>query len=426
MCRRAASFSALGVSILAAACAISLTPAVAQEGTDSTQVEEPERILVTFATAQANDAQPESPSLEAPQQRAISPVFSASATPNRSLLIAGYADATLAISDDDSSFSGTFNPALYYQYGNFALLESEMEISSSDTGETEITLEFGQIDLFLHDNVTLVVGKFLSPVGQFQERLHPSWINRLADAPAGFGHDGLQPGAEVGLQLRGGIAMGEARFAYALAVGNGPQLEEDGAVMLEGFGRDDNDNKAISGRLGFLPTPHLEVGASFLRAEVQAMGVGGADPGVPMPNADFDLWGLDAAYTRGPWDVRAEYLRGTRGQITLNMDGEGGVMLPRLKMEAWYAQAGYRISGITQHPILRNFEPVVRYGEFTVDGLEALAEEVAERRTDVGLNYWFAPAVVLHAAIQRRRFTDRSEGEDRSDTRFLLQVSYGF
>jgi len=95
-------------------------------------------------------------------------------------------------------------------------------------------------------------------------------------------------------------------------------------------------------------------------------------------------------------------------------------------MEAWYGQVAYRLSGITQHRILQNFEPVIRYGQYKVRGLEELAEEAAEKRLDIGVNYWFAPSVVLHSAVQRRRFTARHEDETNRDTRFLLQVSYGF
>jgi len=70
-------------------------------------------------------------------------------------------------------------------------------------------------------------------------------------------------------------------------------------------------------------------------------------------------------------------------------------------------------------------EPVARYGEYSVKGLDELAEEAQERRWDFGLNYWFAPQFVLHGALELRRFTAREEGE-RKDTRFLLQLGYGF
>lgn len=399
--------------------------------------------------AQPSSAAPQQSALQAPEQRGAIRGASRPFSSDISVHIAGYADAGIAVSDaasgTDTAFaSGTFNPSLHIQYRDFLLFESEAEIAVDQNGETEFDLEFSQLNLLLHDNATFVVGKFLSPVGQFQERLHPSWINRLADAPVGFGHDGVQPTAEVGVQLRGGIPLGGSRFTYVAALGNGPRLDGAGGVMTEGFGGDDNENKAISGRLGFLPFPYLEVGASLLRSRVNG------PSGEPVLDehsavtalsvaedselgdlsaftADYNLWGVDAAYTRGPWDVRFEYLRGVRDAISApDHDGELEVVLPRLRLTAWYGQFAYRLSGLTDHPILGNFEPVVRYGEYRVDGLEELAEEAAEERWDFGINYWFAPTVVLHSVVQRRSFTDRHPGEDDRDTRLLFKLGFGF
>ena len=383
------------------------------------------------------------------QLRAVSPSYQASAGQDVNLLIAGYAQTSMAISDGETQsgttfFSGSLNPGLYIQYKDLLLFESELEIEVAEGGETEVVMEFAQFDIFLHDYVTLVVGKFLSPVGQYQERLHPAWINRLPSSPPGFGHDGLQPGAEVGAQLRGGIPVGRSgRFTYAMAVGNGPRFSEHGAPMQEGFSDDDNGNKAISGRISFLPIPYLEFGASIIRskariphgeegeeemAAIASVAEGGAEA---LPNAGFNIWGLDAAFTRGAWDIRAEFLSGTRKSYQVIGEEEEGeeameaLTVPKLKLRAWYAQVAYRLSGITQQRILQNFEPVARYGEYSVKGLDELAEEAQEKRWDFGLNYWFAPQFVVHGALELRRFTAREQGE-RKDTRFLLQLGYGF
>lgn len=450
------------------AVALAAAPAKAQEADDEIRdrIERLEQELSALKAQVASDQESsEEPLAAAPVDPVATPArpetssrrlsWTDSPLSGSRLLIAGYADAGASFSDKESAggstfVAGTFNPALYFQHGDWLLFEGELEIEVAEDAETEVTLEFAQLDLLVHDNVTLVAGKFLSPVGQFQERLHPSWINRLADAPAGFGHDGLQPGAEVGVQLRGAVQFGRSRFNYALALGNGPRLDPAGAVMTEGFGRDDNGNKAVSGRIGFLPLPFIEVGVSFLTAKVEGaiagaegghgeeaatlLSVGPASVGDEevlegeiLPAVRYTLWGIDAAFTRGPWDVRFEYLKGVRRAIPVG-DDEGMPMdpIPRLRMETWYGQVAYRLSGITQHRILQNFEPVIRYGQYKVRGLEELAEEAAEKRLDIGVNYWFAPSVVLHSAVQRRRFTARHEDETNRDTRFLLQVSYGF
>ncbi len=97
-----------------------------------------------------------------------------------------------------------FSPIFHYQYKDLMMLESELEIRVTPEGETTTELEYLSLDLFLNDYATFVAGKFISPIGQFRQNLHPGWINKLPSAPPGFGHDGAAPASEVGIQLRGG------------------------------------------------------------------------------------------------------------------------------------------------------------------------------------------------------------------------------
>jgi hypothetical protein len=426
-------------------CAEGKLPARVTQASTAAPVEEP-------APATTQQPQPAAPSNTQAAQAApvggqlyqLSPSIS-----DTSWHLAGYADttfiATSAQGETTAEFASTrFNPVFHFQYKDLILLEAELEVAIDGDGETEVELEYTQADIFLHDNATLVVGKFLSPVGQFQERLHPTWINRMGSAPAGFGHDGVQPASEFGAMLRGGISIGSTVATYSVAVGNGPQVSPEGGVSFEAVAGDDNSNKALSGRFGFLPLPYLEVGASFLVGDVTGVteveaGAGDTHGGGDEPlgpvggmgslipsSARVNLWGADAAYTRGPWDVRAEYLKTTRDAIATAYIGSMGVgALPELEMEAWYAQIAYRLSNITTNKTLQKFEPVVRYGEFRITGLDELAEEAAEERFDVGLNYWIAPSIVARGVAQWRDFTDRPVGET-SETRYILQLAYGF
>jgi len=357
------------------------------------------------------------------QVQTVAPIVATERQPDTHWRISGYADSGFIAGDAEQpdSFVGHFNPIFQFQYQDIALFVGEPEISIDSEGETEVELEYAQINFLLHDSASLVVGKYLSPIGQFGERLHPSWINKLADAPAGFGHDGLQPGSDVGIQLRGGVPLLGTVLTYVLAVGNGPRTSHEGSVLLEGMGNDDNSNKSVAGRIGFLPVPDFEVGASYFTAKVN----GEEGDGPLEPNrANFDLWGLDAAFTRGGWDLRFEYLLGKRAAIfSATIDEPTVSMLPKLDLTAWYAQAAYRLSSITDNQILENFEPVVRYGQYKVEGLEELANEVAENRFDIGLNYWFTPSIVARTALQWRNFRT---SEKATDTRVQFQFAYGF
>ena len=236
--------------------------------------------------------------------------------------------------------------------------------------------------------------------------------------------------------LRGGVPVGERMFTYSVAVGNGPRAGH-GGVEVEGFGRDDNSNKAISGRLAFFPFDDLEIGGSLLTAKVAPEAEEGGDdhdeePVVDdhdeadelfedQPQGDYNLWGFDAAYTGGNWDIRAEYLNADLKNFG-EADEDHGEPEP-LSWKAWYAQAAYRLSDISDSPLIQRLEPVVRYGQFKVAGDHELEEETNEKRFNVGLNYWFSPSVVVKTGLEFRNY----EAEERDDdTRLQFQLSYGF
>ena len=353
--------------------------------------------------------------------------------------LAGYADTTFVVNDGPtpSSFiGGQINPILHFQYKDLLMFESELEFTTSQDGETNTELEYAQFDVFLNDYATLVAGKYISPIGQFKERLHPSWINKVVSMPAGFGHDGVQPGGDTGIQLRGALPAGQSRFTYALAVGNGPQTTFEGGVRLEGSGNDDNKNKSLGGRLGFLPLPYLEFGGSLLTAKVSGyqepsghedapvISAPAATPGGLPDTARFTLWGADAAYTKGALNARFEYLDAHRAAFfTPTAEDPGGTFLPRLGMKAWYGQVSYRLSGLGDSSFIHNLEPVLRYGEFSISGQDELEEENAQNRYNVGLNYWLAPTVVTKAGVEWRDF--KVPGID-SETLYQFQIAYGF
>lgn len=300
------------------------------------------------------------------------------------------------------------------------MFESELEIETSDDGDTEIAVEYSQLNFLLHDNATLVVGKFLSPIGQFQERLHPSWINRAVNMPAGFGHGGVQPTSDVGIMLRGGLPVSDFTFTYALAVGNGPRFGHDeDELELEGFGKDNDGNKSFGGRLAVVHKSSLEVGFSYLNADLNAEEEVHEDGDIePARQADYRLWGADLAYKKGSWDIRGEYLnsKSTPDEVTIPNGAEP------VTWETWYGQVAYRLSGLSDNPTLGKFEPVVRYGEFRVKADDVLAA-ASEKRWNVGLNYWAKPTIVIKTGIERRNFMLASRPDE---TRYQVQMAYGF
>jgi len=336
-------------------------------------------------------------------------------SPNSKWAVTGYANATFetVTGDVPSSFGvGSYSPIFHYRFKDWIMFEAELETVTNDAGATEVALEYSQINLMLNDNMTLVVGKYLSPVGAFQERLHPAWINKSVNRPAGFSHNGVAPGSDMGLMLRGGVPFQDFTFQYALAVGNGPQFDTQETLGLEGFGADNDKNKSLAGRISILHKSSLEVGFSYMTAGLSGPEVTDA---TLTRKSDYRLWGADATYTKGPWDLRFEYLR-SRATPTVGIDMRERVW------EAWYAQAAYRLSDVTDNPIMSKFEPVVRYSEYRAK-IGSVLMGVSEKRSSGGVNYWLAPSIVIKAQIERRNYFVTTQPDE---TRYQLEFAYGF
>lgn len=346
--------------------------------------------------------------------------------PHSLVHMAGYADVgyTDTETGDGSFRMGGFSPIFHYQYRDLVMLESELEIGLTDGGETTVDLEYLSADLFLNDYMTLVAGKFLSPIGQFRQNLHPSWINKLPSAPIGFGHDGAAPTSDVGLQLRGGLLLGSLRSNYAVYVGNGPELNttwngteyELEGVRAEGMGADRDGKKVFGGRFGVIPMTGVEVGVSYLGGKTAVTNI--VDPSGTAPDPEGEILGQGSrSYTvtgadfawQTRWGVR---LRGEFVQSEVGADtGGSATASPGGKWTAWYLQGSSML-------FRTKFEGVLRYGEFDAPGNEADRNQVA-----VGLNYRFAGNVVAKAAYE---FNDNPNDPAPVDDRLLLQLAYGF
>lgn len=352
-------------------------------------------------------------------QKEVSRIADASAStarePKSIVHLAGYGDATyIDAENSDGSFGRVkFAPIFHYMYGDLFMLEAELEFDLTDDGETETNMEYMSVDVFINDYTTLVAGKFLSPLGQFRQNLHPSWINKLVMAPPGFGHDGAAPIADVGVQLRGGLPkFGKVRTNYAFYVSNGVELEaetEDGEIELEGIkaeGSTSNEDGefVFGGRIGVIPIAKLEIGISGATGETSVTELDGEDS-EDNGNRDYDVLGADFSWQHTKFDLRGEYIQQKVGDASTGVALEGG------KWKTWYVQASHKL-------LPTKFEGVVRYTDF--DTPHASKDQ---KQWAVGLNYLFANNVMAKASYE---FNDGLSGAPADDNRFLLQLAYGF
>ncbi len=321
----------------------------------------------------------------------------------------------------NSSFTGgTFLPIFLLTYKDLLAVEAHLEVTN-DGAETSTSLEYAQLDLFLNDWATLVTGKFLSPIGQFQEGLHPAWINKLPDRPAGFVESGGgEPLSEVGVQLRGAFPIGSAIANYAIFAGNGPQLAPDG-LSLAGYSKDNNNNKSFGGRFGLRPVPYLDFGISAMRSEV---GSNASDvlSGTPGSHASHNLYDVDFAFTPPYVDIRGEYVHAKLDPVVFDdQSGAPPDLVPSTTWKLWYLQGAYRFAGISSNAVLGKFELVTRLSQSRVSGGAMDWRMFNEKRETLGLNYWWSPSLVSKIAFEHKRFENNA-----NDNLLRLQMAYGF
>jgi len=326
--------------------------------------------------------------------------------------LAGFADMSFVDSRGEAgTFSlGSFSPIFHYQFADSFMLEAELEFEINEGGQTVAAIDYLTIDWFINDYVALSMGKFLSPLGQFRQNLHPSWINKLASAPAGFGHDQAAPNADVGIMARGGYLLETSNsLNYSFYIANGPTLEADGneVEMIEtpGLGKDGDGKKVIGGRFGmFFPDPKFEFGLSLATGEASVRG-GSSGSYTYDASRDYDVVGMDFNWRPGSWDIRGEYIQQEIGEQSSSVAPESG------KWEAYYVQAAYRFSA-------SNWEAVLRYGEYDTPHP---SQDV--NQTTVGTNYLFATNLVGKISYE---FNDNPNAGQTANDRLLVQMAYGF
>ena len=283
-------------------------------------------------------------------------------------------------------------PILLVPMGERFLFEGEFELEgayqsrsgASWTKEWEKAVEYAQIDWFVNRSLTVVGGRFLTPFGIYNERLHSGWIRNLPDQPIVAA---MELASSTGAMARGGVPIGERVNLSYIAFASAPS-ERTGFEAA----------KATGGRSSiFFPFARLEVGGSFQR---QFEDNGSRD----------DQYGLDMTWQANavPLDVRAEYVR----------NAERG--------SGYWAEGAYRLRRVPfARALMRNSQVVFRAEQFFVPGGVEMAEPEIEdaeaeeghggglpdedtRRFTAGWNYWLTPALRASVSFARSLNTDAS------------------
>ena len=313
--------------------------------------------------------------------------------------------------------SPVFSPHFYMLLNEEFLFEINPEIRANG-----INLESAQVDWFVGDHLTVVFGRFYSPLGFFNERLHTSWIFKTPDRPLMFQQVYPAPLSFTGVQARGAAYPTElpVKLEYSAFVADGFSLDArnptardfaDLRPTRDPFD-DVNNDKAFGGRIG-LSFPELGV----------IVGVSGLANGAydRAGEHDLSLWDVDFSYHCGNWDFRFEYARTHQQAPGMPIDRQG-----------LYAQVAYRPYD-SLDPILQKLEGIFRYDYVEFRGIDLAATglnfgpreriPIDRGRYTVGLNCYPYPSLVFKVAYQ---FSDELSFRDIRDHGFLAQVAWGF
>jgi hypothetical protein len=312
-----------------------------------------------------------------------------------------------------------FTPFFLVQLNKRILLSAETSFTQGG-----VSLGQAQLDMFINDWLTMDVGYFLAPIGFWNERLDPRWINKLPDIPLVMRQvipDGL---TLTGLQFRGAKYLfgSPVKMEYSVWATNGMGVPGSGARAdwadlggVIGTTANLNNGMAYGGRIGFwLPAWGINFGVSEIA-------------NAPYTHADgaiISIWQPYFNYHYGNWDFRFEY-----GQ---NYERTRSFINNSIERNGFYTQIAYRnYQSIYKH--LQRLEAVFRFSDARFRGINQNALDVStfsqpmdvpldRNQYTIGLNYYFYASTILKIAYEFNQELHR----DLKDNYFMMQFATNF
>ncbi len=342
---------------------------------------------------------------------------------NTNFVLAGYTYSGFEKEGDGQGSFGPagFSPIFLWKKSDKLFFEGEMEMEIED-GEVNFGLEYSTLHYVLNKYFTVSAGKFLSPFGTYAERLHPKWIDKFAEKPLGFSEEGAMVGpmGEFGVSLRGGSQLGNAKINYVAYLSNGPSLITDdpamaGQLMYDNLA-DNNNNKAIGGRLGFLPFSNssLEIGVSGQTAKV-------GDKGSEYEHTGVNLFSGDISFIHkvGFMDLN---IKGQYNQVNVDAatykDEEGNNLNFDNNSKAYFLQLALRPAFI-RNKFIKNIEFAGRYSAMNLPEKSLWAGN--QSQIGLGLNYWLN----WNSVLKIDYMIDQVKGEEKEGA-INVQIAFGF
>lgn len=315
--------------------------------------------------------------------------------------IGGYGELHYNGGDADQIDFHRFVLFFGHQFNERTRFNSELEVEHSLVGESkpgEVEVEQAYIEFDINSQLRAKGGLFLLPIGI---------LNEVHEPPTFFGVERNPVESRIipSTWWEGGVALnGEfnANLSWDAAVHSGLRTAAGSNYAIRNGRQKVAEAKAedlaYTFRLRYLPTPGLQLAASYQRQEDVTQSLdplaGGAD-----------LWTAHAIWTWKGFGLKALWAQ-------WDLDGAGPRAVGADKQDGFYIEPSYKFN--------QKWGVFARYNEW--DNLAGDNLDSEFQQTDVGVNYWPHPNVVLKADYQFQDLPNGGDGDDRIN----LGIGYQF
>ena len=256
----------------------------------------------------------------------------------------------------------------------------------------EVLLEYSVVDFQLVDALALRAGIVLVPFA-FNLR-HDSPTRDLTERPIALTTLVPTTWFEAGVGVLGDAAVGDHELHYELYVINGLDSRIVDGVGLRGargsLGEDNNDDKALTGRLAWSPAIGKELGATAYTGEYDRRG---GRVNLLALDTTLRFGSLELLFEGAVADIDPGFIEGFSAASPANTRRP----VPE-RMLGYYAQANYHVPVAWPNPDQSHLTLVLRYEELDTDVAQENAND--RIRTTLGVNFRPVEAFVVKTDLQ--------------------------
>ena len=307
-----------------------------------------------------------------------------------------------------------FSPMFLWRHGKKFLLEFEPSFTGNGLG-----VNWAAISYFATPGLIIRAGYFVIPFGTYNKRMAAGWIDKLPTDPAGVAN--IPPSKDFGIEIEGGLPMGNMKWNYDISLTNGYQMLPDGTLQNAGV-VDNNMNKTLTARLGLLPFSNssLELGVSGLIGKV-------GNAGDPNESTMTKMYAFDLNYVKlfNPILVNIKgqynYIHVDQTNYVNTADSSGYTF--NNNTNTYFTQISLRPTG-SANKFLNKLEASFRIGNFNTPQQSLWGQK--SNSVEEALLYWLNWRTVLKMGYSTTNITAATK--DDTDTKttsgsFFLQFA---